>query len=139
MPLTDEMKKLRESKAFYAVAGAGDLAAETIRTVPDRLRQAQERSDFAKLQDRAVAYAGVVGSKASEIVDQLAERGRVAMERANRRANAQLEAAERARATEAAREAAERAEAVPTVTVVDSKPADSTEPTTPGGQAASGS
>src|SRR5690606_29039144 len=89
---------LRENKAVYAVAGAGDFAVEKLREVPgqvDRYREQfreqvretveryrgevsryQERVDAKDLPGAAVAYATHVGTRAAEIIDELAERGR---------------------------------------------------------------
>jgi hypothetical protein len=43
--------KLRDNKAFYAAAGASDLAAEKLREVPDRVTQLQH--NVKDLQDRS--------------------------------------------------------------------------------------
>ena len=41
MPITDEIRKtLSDPKPLYALAGAGDLAAEKIKDAPERLREA---------------------------------------------------------------------------------------------------
>jgi hypothetical protein len=108
--------RLRDSKAVYAVAGAGDLAVEKIREVPEQVtkvretvtkyqdqvretvtkrqgevretvakRQGELRENVSKLQDRvevkdipgaAVAYVTHIGTRAVELVDELAERGK---------------------------------------------------------------
>ena len=94
---------LRENKAVYAVAGAGDFAVEKLREVPgqvDRYREQfreqvretveryrgevsryQERVDAKDLPGAAVAYATHVGTRAAEIIDELAERGRKVVNR----------------------------------------------------------
>lgn len=89
----------RENKAVYAVAGAGDFAVEKLREVPgqvdryrgqvretvDRYRgevsRYQERVDAKDLPGAAVAYATQVGTRAAEIIDELAERGRKVVNR----------------------------------------------------------
>lgn len=76
MTLVTEVKKLRESKAFYAAAGAGDLAREKLREVPGRLRDLQVKADAKDIPGVALSYATHAGAKASELLDGLAERGR---------------------------------------------------------------
>jgi hypothetical protein len=90
---------LRENKAVYAVAGAGDFAVEKLREVPgqvdryrgqvretvDRYRgevsRYQERVDAKDLPGAAVAYATHFGTRAVEFIDELAERGRKVVNR----------------------------------------------------------
>ncbi|MES9602238.1 hypothetical protein AB0C69_16165 [Actinomadura sp. NPDC048032] len=101
---------LRENKAVYAVAGAGDFAVEKIREVPeqvtryqgevretvDRYRvqvretaaryrgevsRYQERVDAKDLPGAAVAYATHFGTRAVEFIDELAERGKKVVHR----------------------------------------------------------
>lgn len=101
---------LRENKAVYAVAGAGDFAVEKIREVPeqvtryqgevretvDRYRvqvretaaryrgevsRYQERVDAKDLPGAAVAYATHFGTRAFELLDELAERGKKVVHR----------------------------------------------------------
>ncbi|NKZ06079.1 hypothetical protein [Actinomadura latina] len=90
---------LRENKAVYAVAGAGDFAVEKLREVPgqvDRYREQvrdtmgryrgevsryQERVDAKDLPGAAVAYATHFGTRAAEIIDELAERGKKVVNR----------------------------------------------------------
>ncbi|CNE06775.1 Uncharacterised protein [Mycobacterium tuberculosis] len=90
---------LRENKAVYAVAGAGDFAVEKLREVPgqvdryrDQVREAvdryrgevsryQERVDAKDLPGAAVAYATHFGTRAVEFIDELAERGRKVVNR----------------------------------------------------------
>ncbi|HZE30449.1 MAG TPA: hypothetical protein VE198_03315 [Actinoallomurus sp.] len=73
MTITD---KLRDSKAFYVAAGAGDLAVEKLREVPDRLNRLQEKTDPKDIGGAAVAYVTQVGTRAVEVYDGLAERGK---------------------------------------------------------------
>ncbi|GAA1872607.1 hypothetical protein [Actinomadura bangladeshensis] len=90
---------LRENKAVYAVAGAGDFAVEKLREVPgqvdryrDQVRETvdryrgevsryQERVDAKDLPGAAVAYATHFGTRAVELIDELAERGRKVVNR----------------------------------------------------------
>lgn len=101
---------LRENKAVYAVAGAGDFAVEKIREVPeqvtryqgevretvDRYRgqvretvgryrgevsRYQERVDAKDLPGAAVAYATHFGTRAVGFIDELAERGKKVVHR----------------------------------------------------------
>ena len=90
--------KLRDSKAFYAAAGAGDLAAEKLREVPDRVNRLQ--GDLKGLQDKvdakdipgaAVAYVTHVGTRAVELLDELAERGKQVVNRVADETQAQIE------------------------------------------------
>ena len=45
MPLATEVKKLAESKPFYAVAGAGDFAVEKLRELPEQIQKLQGRRE----------------------------------------------------------------------------------------------
>ena len=81
MTITD---KLRDSKAFYVAAGAGDLAVEKLREVPDRLNKLQEKTDPKDLGGAAVAYVTQVGTRAVEVYDGLAERGKRIVSRVDR-------------------------------------------------------
>jgi hypothetical protein len=81
MTITD---KLRDNKAFYAAAGAGDLAVEKLREVPDRLNKLQEKADPKDLGGAAVAYVTHAGSRAVEVFDELAERGKRIVSRVER-------------------------------------------------------
>lgn len=102
MTLATEMKKLKESKAFYAMAGAGDLAVEKLREMPDRLTRLQRKADPKELPKVARSYANQVSSKAAEIFDDLAARGRNIVGRVNRQqATQDLEATAKATATQA--------------------------------------
>ncbi|MCO6011509.1 hypothetical protein NE236_41820 [Actinoallomurus purpureus] len=85
-------EKLRDSKAFYVAAGAGDLAVEKIREVPERINRLQERTDPKDLGGAALAYVTHVGGRAAEVVDGLAERGKKIVSRVERqKATQQLE------------------------------------------------
>ncbi|MQA97117.1 MAG: hypothetical protein GEV11_21650 [Streptosporangiales bacterium] len=81
MTLATEVKKLRDTKAFYAAAGVSDLAVATLRTVPERINRLQQKTDLNDLQTRAKEYAATVSGKATELYDGLAERGRDAVGR----------------------------------------------------------
>ncbi|HEY0539477.1 MAG TPA: hypothetical protein VGD53_13960 [Actinoallomurus sp.] len=94
MTITD---RLRDSKAFYVAAGAGDLAVEKIREVPDRLNRLQEKTDPKDLGGAAVAYVTQVGTRAVEVYDGLAERGKRIVSRVDRqKATQELEASAKA-------------------------------------------
>lgn len=99
MALTSEVRKLADTKPFYAVAGCGDLAVEKIREVPVALQQVQGRlqdfaaTDRAQLQQRAVGYAGSLATLATDAYDDLAQRGRSLVSRVQRQeATQELEA-----------------------------------------------
>ena len=91
-------EKLRDSKAFYVAAGAGDLAVEKLREVPDRLNRLQEKTDPKDLGGAAVAYVTQVGTRAVEVYDELAERGKRIVSRVDRQ-KATQELEESAKAT----------------------------------------
>jgi hypothetical protein len=103
MTLATEVKKITESKPFYALTGAGDYAVEKLRELPEQLQRLQLRredlretaKDFpvkareyaTTVQDRAEAvakdfpekartYADTAATKFSELYDELAVRGR---------------------------------------------------------------
>ncbi|SEG85914.1 Protein of unknown function [Thermomonospora echinospora] len=107
--------KLRDNKAVYAVAGAGDLAVEKLREVPEQvtrirenmtryqdevrenvtryqgdvrenLNRLQERIEVKELPGAAVAYV-------TDVIDDLAERGKRIVTRVeNQAATQELEA-----------------------------------------------
>jgi hypothetical protein len=118
MPITDEVRKLTESKPFYAVAGAGDYAVEKLRELPERLTRLQARRDefrqtaqelprkarsyalewqckaeaYAKdLPERAREYADAVAQKAVKLYDEFADRGRKVVSRVSGEAALELE------------------------------------------------
>lgn len=62
-------ERVRDSRAFYAAAGAGDLAVEKLREVPERLTKLQQGNARRDLVNQ-------VSARATEILDDLAERGR---------------------------------------------------------------
>jgi gas vesicle protein len=94
--------KLRDNKAIYAAAGAGDLAAEKIRELPETVTKLRETADryrvdvretVTKYQDKvdardlpgaAVSYVTAVGGRVVEIIDELAERGQKIVNRVDR-------------------------------------------------------
>jgi hypothetical protein len=85
--------KLKDSKAFYAAAGAGDYAVEKLREVPERLNRLQGKTDPKDLGGAAVAYVTQVSTKAVEVYDGLAERGKRIVSRVDRqKATQELEA-----------------------------------------------
>lgn len=94
MTITD---RLRDSKAFYAAAGAGDFAVEKLREVPDRINRLQEKTDPKDLGGAAVAYVNQVSARAAEVYDGLAERGKRIVSRVDRqKATQELEASAKA-------------------------------------------
>jgi Transketolase len=128
MPITDEVRKLAESKPFYAVAGAGDFAVEKLRELPAQVREltarreelrqtAQERAReyagawqskaeaYAKdLPEKAREYADAIAQKAAALYDEFATRGRKVVSRVSGEAALELEEVS---------EAAEPAAAIP--------------------------
>ncbi len=92
--------KLRDNKAFYAAAGASDFAAEKLREVPDHVnklqhnvKDLQEKVDAKDIPGAAVAYVTHVGTRAVEIFDELAERGKQVVNRVADEAQSQIEEA----------------------------------------------
>ncbi|MEV5748174.1 hypothetical protein AB0L00_10185 [Actinoallomurus sp. NPDC052308] len=83
-------EKLRESKAFYVAAGAGDLAVEKIREMPKKIDK--------DLGGAALSYVTQVGGRAAEVMDELAERGKKIVGRVERQKSTQ-ELEQRAKAT----------------------------------------
>jgi polyhydroxyalkanoate synthesis regulator phasin len=123
MPITEDLRKtLSDPTPFYALAGAGDLAVEKLREVPEmaaaiagdrraaqekatarlqeagaRLTEAQAKvaesvstlpTDLKSLQEKAqglalqsVGRAAELAVKAREMYDELAERGKVVVDR----------------------------------------------------------
>ncbi|WP_165984904.1 hypothetical protein [Streptomyces sp. YIM 98790] len=97
MAFTDEIRKtITSSTPFYAVAGATDLAAEKLRTLPGRLTKLREeaperlhafreeelpklREQAQHLADQGVGVAREYADKARATYDELAERGRTAV------------------------------------------------------------
>jgi|SRR5690606_28714310 hypothetical protein len=72
MPLTAEVKKLTDSKPFYAVAGAGDYAVEKLRELPVQLQKLQLTELTKELPEKARVYA----TKAEEVAKELPEKAR---------------------------------------------------------------
>jgi hypothetical protein len=123
MTLATEVKKLTDSKPFYAVAGVGDFAVEKLRELPEQLLKLQSRrSELAKdlpvkareyadkaegfareLPDKARVYADQIGLKATEVYEDFATRGRKVVSKTTGEAALELEevseAAEPATAT----------------------------------------
>ncbi|REE96501.1 hypothetical protein [Thermomonospora umbrina] len=90
--------RIRDNKAVYTMAGAGDLAVEKLREVPEQVTrlqgdfrenltklQVEVRDNVTRLQGRvevkdlpgaAVAYVNQVSTRTVEVIDELAERGK---------------------------------------------------------------
>jgi polyhydroxyalkanoate synthesis regulator phasin len=132
MPITDDLRKtLSDPTPLYALAGAGDLAVEKLREVPEiaasiaadrkgaqekatarlqeagaKLNEAQAKvsetvntlpTDLKALQERAqtlalqsVGRAAEFAVKAREVYDELAERGKVVVDRQRKEAADEL-------------------------------------------------
>jgi hypothetical protein len=71
MPLTTQVKKITNSKPFYALAGAGDYAIE----LPRKARE----------------YADTAAARVNEFYDDLAVRGRRIVSKMSREAAHELE------------------------------------------------
>ncbi|NUP03403.1 MAG: hypothetical protein HOV96_28525 [Nonomuraea sp.] len=111
MTLATEVKKLTDSKPFYAVAGAGDYAVEKLRELPGQLLKLQERrSEIAKdlpektrayadkaedlvreFPEKAREYADQLTTKATEVYEDFASRGRKVVSKTTGEAALELE------------------------------------------------
>ncbi|MFE3455225.1 hypothetical protein ACFXJ8_40545 [Nonomuraea sp. NPDC059194] len=111
MTLATEVKKLTDSKPFYAVAGAGDYAVEKLRELPEQLLKLQSRrSELAKdlpekarearskaegfareFPEKARDYADQLGTKATEVYEEFASRGRKVVSKVSGEAALELE------------------------------------------------
>ncbi|WP_061295160.1 hypothetical protein [Herbidospora cretacea] len=111
MTLATEVKKLTESKPFYALTGVGDYAVEKLREIPVRVNQLQQvRREEAyayagRVQGKAENVANTVAERLNTIYDDLAKRGRQVVSQATGEAALELtevsEAAEPATAAKA--------------------------------------
>jgi hypothetical protein len=91
-------ERVRDSKALYAAAGAGDLAVEKLREIPERLNRLQGKADPRDV----VAYVNQMSVRASEIIDELAARGKKIVGRVERQqATQELQASARTTARQA--------------------------------------
>ncbi|MDH2426974.1 hypothetical protein [Sphaerisporangium sp. TRM90804] len=118
MPINTEVKKLAESKPFYAVAGAGDFAVEKLRELPEQIQRLQSRRGEARdvardlptvarkyastvqvkaeavardLPEKAKEYADTLSSRAAALYDQFANRGRKVVSKMSGEAALELE------------------------------------------------
>ncbi|WP_062431346.1 hypothetical protein [Herbidospora daliensis] len=110
MTLATEVKKITESKPFYALTGAGDYAVEKLRELPDRFVQLQARREEAfayagRVQGKAEDYASTVADRLNALYEEMATRGRKVVSQASGEAALELtevsEAAEPAVAVKA--------------------------------------
>ncbi|MFI7536197.1 hypothetical protein [Streptosporangium sp. NPDC049376] len=118
MTLATEVKKLAETKPFYAVAGAGDYAVEKLRELPEHLQRIQGRQEDIReaareaakdlpekareLADRAEVYArefpgrargyaDQVSDRAARLYEEFASRGRKVVSKASGETSRELE------------------------------------------------
>jgi hypothetical protein len=111
MTLATEVKKLTDSKPFYAVAGVGDYAVEKLRELPEQLQKLQSRrfdltrelpektraaadkaEAFAReFPEKARVYADQLTLKATEVYEDFATRGRKVVSKASGEAALELE------------------------------------------------
>lgn len=91
--------RIRDNRAIYTVAGAGDLAVEKLREVPEQMTKVrevvsryqgefrenvnrfQERVEVKDLPGAAMAYVTHVSTRTVEVIDELAERGKKVVHR----------------------------------------------------------
>ncbi|GAA4560619.1 hypothetical protein [Planotetraspora kaengkrachanensis] len=81
MTLATEVKKITESKPFYALTGAGDYAVEKLRELPEQLQRFQSRQgdlrETAKdLPVRAREYATTVQDRAEAVAKDFPEKAK---------------------------------------------------------------
>ncbi|MFJ2030576.1 hypothetical protein [Streptosporangium sp. NPDC087985] len=118
MTLATEVKKLADSKPFYAAAGVGDLAAEKLRELPEQIHRLQGHREeireaakslpekargyaknlpekargYAKdLPEKARGYADQFTGRAVKLYEEFASRGRKAVSKASSEAALELE------------------------------------------------
>jgi ElaB/YqjD/DUF883 family membrane-anchored ribosome-binding protein len=114
MPITAEVKKIAESKPFYAVAGAGDFAVEKLMKLPERIQRLQGRREeireaakdlpekarelagkaegYAKdFPVKARDYADHFAGRATELYEEFANRGRKVVSKTSSEAALELE------------------------------------------------
>jgi hypothetical protein len=108
MALTRQIKKITESKPFYAGAGAVGYAVEKLSKASKRLRKLQERRGEVRqtardlpgkvretvakdLPEQTRGYVGTAATKVNKFYDELAVRGRKIVSKASREAAHELE------------------------------------------------
>lgn len=101
MTFTTQVKKITESKPFYAVAGAGGYVIEKLRMLRSRRGELGEtakdlpvktREAVAKdLPGKARGYADTAAAKFNEFYDDLAVQGREIVSKVSREAAHELE------------------------------------------------
>lgn len=74
-----EVSKLTSSKPVCAAAGAGMLASQTLRALPARIARWRSEAVVSSLPGRATDYMHTARSKAVDGYDQLADRGKRAL------------------------------------------------------------
>jgi hypothetical protein len=77
MTLATEVKKLTESKPFYAVAGAGDFLVEKLRELPTQLQKLSSQVNTADLAKELPEKSRAAATKAEDIVRDLPTKARV--------------------------------------------------------------
>src|SRR5215510_2042317 len=75
----NDMRKLTGSKPVHAVAGAGVLAARTLKDLPSRLVQWTRDNPPNSLPGRATGYVQSARTNATDRYDKLAEDGEKAL------------------------------------------------------------
>ncbi|MBG0813748.1 hypothetical protein [Planomonospora sp. ID82291] len=88
MTLATEVKKITDSKPFYAVAGAGDFAVEKLRELPEQVQRLQSRREEIRevardlpvkarqIAGKAEVYAKEFGGKAEVYAKDLPVKAR---------------------------------------------------------------
>ena len=74
-----ELRRIADSKPFHAAAGAGVVASEALREFPARLAKWRTDNGVATLEKRASGYVTEVRTRVEHGYDQLALRGRKAL------------------------------------------------------------
>ncbi|ETK33049.1 hypothetical protein [Microbispora sp. ATCC PTA-5024] len=89
MPITTEVKRITESKPFYALTGVGDYAVEKARAYASTV-QVKAESVAKELPEKAREYADAAASRLNKVYDELAVRGRKVVSRVSGEAALEL-------------------------------------------------
>jgi hypothetical protein len=89
MPITTEVKRITESKPFYALTGAGDYAVEKARVYASTV-QVKAESVAKDLPEKAREYADAAATRLNKVYDELVVRGRKVVSRVSGEAALEL-------------------------------------------------
>ncbi|MEW9528815.1 hypothetical protein [Microbispora sp. NPDC049125] len=89
MPITTEVKRITESKPFYAITGAGDFAVEKARAAAVTV-QGKAEAVAKDLPEKARVYADAATTRINQMYEELASRGRKVVSRVSGEAALEL-------------------------------------------------